>query len=133
MILLIHIISTSIMVGVIWTIQLVHYPSFNFINQKDYIKFQNFHMNQISLIVMPIMGIELFTGLIIIFLEIKNGLMFHFSISILFLIWLITGIIFSRLHQKLTMGYQPLIINKLIKMNWLRTFLWTFRLFLLII
>ena len=121
------------MVGVIWTIQLVHYPSFNFINQKDYIKFQNFHMKRISLIVMPIMGIELFSGLVIIFFEMKNGIIFYFSIFILILIWLLTGIIFSRLHQKLTMGYRILIINRLIKMNWLRTFLWTLRIFLLML
>ena len=47
------------MVGVIWVIQLVHYPSFHFINKKDYEQFQDFHMKRITYIVMPTMLIEL--------------------------------------------------------------------------
>ena len=60
-----HIVSTSLMVGVIWVMQLVHYPSFNFINLKDYKSFQEFHMKRISLIVIPIMTIELTSGILI--------------------------------------------------------------------
>ena len=32
----VNFISTSVMVGVIWIIQLLHYPSFHFINDKKY-------------------------------------------------------------------------------------------------
>ena len=60
-----HIVSTSLMVGVIWVMQLVHYPSFNFINLKVYKSFQEFHMKKISLIVIPIMTIELTSGILI--------------------------------------------------------------------
>ena len=35
--LMIHIVSTSIMVGVICVIQLVHYPSFKYVKESDYI------------------------------------------------------------------------------------------------
>ena len=55
------------------------------------------------------------------------------SAAFIVIVSLLTGIIFSRLHQKLTMGYRILIINRLIKMNWLRTFLWTLRIFLLML
>ena len=33
--LMIHIVSTSIMVGVIWVMQLVHYPSFKYVKESD--------------------------------------------------------------------------------------------------
>ena len=40
--LILHLIATSVMVGVIWVIQLVHYPSFHFIELKQYTTFQRF-------------------------------------------------------------------------------------------
>ena len=54
----INFISTSVMAGVIWVIQLLHYPSFHFINEKKYVEFQYFHMRRISFIVIPAMLIE---------------------------------------------------------------------------
>ena len=64
-----HLISTSIMVGVIWVIQLVHYPSFHFIDKNIYAAFQKFHMNKISIIVLPVMMVEIITGLILLYLN----------------------------------------------------------------
>ena len=48
--LMIHIVSTSVMVGVIWVMQLVHYPSFKYVKESDYINFQKYHMGNISYI-----------------------------------------------------------------------------------
>ena len=60
-----HLIFTSIMTGVIWVIQIVHYPSFHFIEKEFYTAFQKFHMNKISIIVIPIMLAELITGMML--------------------------------------------------------------------
>lgn len=65
--LMFHIVSTSIMVGVIWVMQLVHYPSFKYVKESDYIIFQKYHMSNISYIVFPIMFTELITALLIFF------------------------------------------------------------------
>ena len=65
----VHLIFTAIMVGVIWLVQFVHYPSFNFIDKKFYSDFQNFHIKRISFIVIPVMLLELVSGLILIFLD----------------------------------------------------------------
>ena len=65
--LMFHIVSTSIMVGVIWVIQLVHYPSFKYVKESDYIIFQKYHMSNISYIVFPVMFTELITALLIFF------------------------------------------------------------------
>ena len=61
----VNFISTSVMVGVIWVIQLLHYPSFHFINDQKYIEFQHFHMQRISFIVVPVMLIELASALLL--------------------------------------------------------------------
>ena len=43
-----HLVATSIMIGVIWVVQLVHYPSFHYIDRNRYGLFQQFHMRYIS-------------------------------------------------------------------------------------
>ena len=126
----VNFISTSVMVGVIWVIQLLHYPSFHFINENKYIEFQHFHMQRISFIVVPVMLIELASALLL-------SYFFRSSLTIILLalllgIWGITFIFFTNLHQKLTNGYDPSIVDRLVQINWYRTALWSLRLIILL-
>ena len=126
-----HLIFTSIMTGVIWVIQIVHYPSFHFIEKELYTAFQKFHMNKISIIVIPIMLAELITGMMLFLDKSSKSPFLILSFVILILIWLITGVFFSKAHNELMTGYQELVVNQLVVMNWIRTLLWTLRLLLL--
>ena len=126
-----HLIFTSIMTGVIWVIQIVHYPSFHFIEKELYTAFQKFHMNKISIIVMPIMLAELITGIMLFLDKSSKSPFLTISIIILVLIWLMTGVFFTKAHNELIAGYQELVVNQLVAMNWIRTLLWTLRLLLL--
>ena len=118
------------MVGVIWVIQLLHYPSFHFINDQKYIEFQHFHMQRISIIVIPAMLLELASAL---FLAYFFGSSLTFILLAIVLgIWAITLIFFTNMHQKLTKGYDPSIVYRLIKINWSRTALWSLRLIILL-
>ena len=126
-----HLIFTSIMTGVIWVIQIVHYPSFHFIEKELYTAFQKFHMNKISIIVIPIMLAELITGMMLFLDKSSKSPFLIISFVILVLIWLITGVFFSKAHNELMTGYQELVVNQLVVMNWIRTSLWTLRLLLL--
>lgn len=129
--LIIHLIATSVMVGVIWIIQLVHYPSFHFIERNQYTTFQRFHMSRISYVVIPAMVTELFTLiLIIISIDQVNPIILA-SALLLIVIWLMTAVFFSGVHQKLTLGYDQAVVEKLIKLNWGRTLLWTLRLLII--
>ena len=126
----VNFISTSVMVGVIWVIQLLHYPSFHFINDQKYIEFQNFHMQRISFIVVPVMLIELASALLLAYF-------FESSLTIILLalvlgIWAITFIFFTNMHQKLTDGYDHSIVDRLVQINWSRTALWSLRLIILL-
>ena len=126
---LIHLISTAIIVGIIWVIQVVHYPSFYFIERDEYVSFQKFHMDKISYIVVPVMLIESISGFILIYNELNTVLLI--SMILLFFIWVLTGIFFVPIHQKLTSGYQEELVEKLVKINWVRTIFWTIRLLLM--
>ena len=126
----VNLLSTSVMVGVIWVIQLLHYPSFHFINEKKYIDFQHFHMQRISFIVIPVMLIELASALLL-------SYFFRSSLTIILLalllgIWGITFIFFTNMHQKLTNGYDRANVDNLVKINWSRTALWSLRLIILL-
>ena len=125
-----HLTSTSIMVGVIWVIQLVHYPSFKYVNESDYIIFQKYHMSNISYIVYPIMFTELTTA-ILIFFSGEKSFFFMLSLICLFLIWVITGVLFTKFHNILQKGKDLKMIEKMIKANWMRTLLWTLRLIMI--
>ena len=126
--LIIHLIATSVMVGVIWIIQLVHYPSFHFIELKQYTTFQRFHMSRITYVVIPAMLTELFTLILIVISMDQIDTLVLASAILLIFIWLITAVFFSGVHQKLTLGYDQTVVDKLIKLNWGRTLLWTLRL-----
>ena len=132
LVLIAHLIFSAIMTGVIWVIQIVHYPSFHFIEKELYTAFQKFHMNKISIIVIPVMLAELITGIMLLFDKSSKSFFLITSLIILILIWAITGVFFSKVHSKLIFGYQELVVNQLVVMNWIRTFLWTLRLFFLL-
>ena len=129
--LILHLIATSVMVGVIWVIQLVHYPSFHFIELKQYTTFQRFHMSRISYVVIPAMVTELFTLVLILISVDHIDTLVAASAILLIFIWLMTALFFSGVHQKLTLGYDQTIVDKLVKLNWGRTLLWTLRLLLI--
>ena len=128
----IHLIATSMMVAIIWIVQILHYPTFLFIDRKQYTDFQQFHMKKISYIIIPIMAVELFSGLGILFIIQKQQISFYVSFALLILIWMITGLLFTKYHSDLSKKYNEETILQLIRFNWIRTLLWTIRLALLL-
>ena len=123
-----HLIATSMMVAIIWMVQILHYPSFLFVDKQQYTEFQHFHMKKISYIIVPIMLLELFSGFGILFYIEKAQLSLYVSLTLLVLIWVITGLFFTKYHTELSKKYNRNTILRLIRFNWIRTVLWTIRL-----
>ena len=114
---------TSGLCVLIWLIQLLHYPSFTFVDKERFIEFEVFHTQRITIIVLPLMLVELF-------LAVWNFR--PFVLGLVFLIWASTFFLQVPYHQKLQKERSELIINRLISTNWIRTFLWTLKLFILL-
>ena len=133
-ILLINIFSAFFATGLIWTIQLVHYPSMRFVSRDKFELFHSFHQLRISIIAMPLMAIELITTIILFMQNIENesSLIFKINLIIVTLIWFSTFFIQVPLHQKLSKGKKTSLIDKLVLTNWFRTVLWTLRSILII-
>ena len=79
---LIHLITTAMMVSIIWLVQILHYPTFLYIDNERYTEFQNFHMKNISFLIIPLMLLEFLTGFFLLFFV--NEIDFYFSISFIY-------------------------------------------------
>lgn len=122
---LLHVLSTLALFGLIWTIQCVHYPTFKYVAPEKFSDFHAFHTQKITLIVAPLMIIEIITATLLCFEAPSNFIFINFT-SVM-LIWILTAFVSVPLHGKLSKGFQLELINKLIITNWPRTVLWTLR------
>jgi len=118
------------MTGLIWLIQLVHYPSFKSVDDNLFKEFHKFHSLRITFIVGPIMLVELITGGLLL-LNDSSALLIA-NLVLLVLIWLSTAVYSIPTHNKLQHGKNLKIISKLVNTNWPRTILWSIRLCLLL-
>lgn len=126
---LVHTATTLMLVGLIWTIQLVHYPLFNKVGNQTYIAYQVSHMNRITLLVLPLMLIELITAFMIVFTPIEGipRLVSWVGLVLVLLIWGLTGLVNAPQHMELAQGFDTNAHQALMTTNWIRTVLWTVR------
>ena len=132
---LLNLVLAFIAVGLIWTIQLVHYPSMRFIPKERFVEYHNFHSIRISFLAVPLMVTELGTSLILFYQNYNNAIqtIFLINLVIVVLIWLSTFLIQVPLHNALSKEKQSEKLSKLICTNWIRTILWTARSILMIL
>ena len=123
---IIHAASCFMMTGLIWTIQLVHYPSFYWIEKSAFTDFEVFHSRRISFIVIPVMIIELGSGVL---LTLFSGYQSSWLLNLvgIIIIWLSTFVLSVPCHQKLSQNRDEATIKRLVQTNWPRTILWSVR------
>ena len=126
-----NVISAFFLTGVIWTIQIVHYPSFHYIDKLSFVNFHQFHERRISIIVMPLMILELISSVALFFNDMSNHT-FLLNLIVVGLIWCSTFFIQVPIHNILSQKKDNTMIEKLVNTNWIRTFLWSMRMLLII-
>jgi len=114
------------MVGVIWVVQLGIYPLFNQIGRAGFIEYHRLYMARISLVVMPLMGLEAVTAGWLLIKGLRSG-EFLAASGMLPVIWLSTFLLQVPLHRKLSEGFDPAVHRQLVLTNWVRTVAWTVR------
>ena len=124
-----HVAATLIMVGVIWFVQIVHYPLFNQVGEATFNLYEMHHARLTTYVVAPAMLIEMATGLWLLWqrpvaiLPVQVWL----GMGCLATIWLSTFFVQVPQHDLLAQGFDPLIHPKLVTSNWLRTIAWSAR------
>ena len=120
-----NLISSSILLGLILVIHFVHYKSFYFISDKEFINFHTFHTRSISYLVIPLMIVEASTSIIICFFY--YGLLPLINLILVLSIWIVTFFLQVPCHNKLSSGKSETTIKKLIDTNTIRVYLWLFK------
>lgn len=120
-----NIFCSFVLFGLIWCVQLVHYPFFLRSDKANFIEHIGFHKQRISIIVVPLMTIELATSGILAFESQQFAGLNTFGLIVVILIWLVTFFVQVPIHNSLSDGYDETLVQKLIKTNWIRTILWS--------
>lgn len=119
------------MTGVIWVIQLVHYPEFGAIERGDddidWIRFGERHRTAISIVVGPFMLAEGVTGLWLAASP-PDGLSRVLPIAglaAMAVAYGVTALVSVPLHTRLTAQFDADAHRRLVRTNWFRTIAWT--------
>lgn len=126
-ILLLNIFCTFSMTGIIWFVQVVHYPLFASVGGQEFVVYEQLHKKLTTLVVAPLMLVELFSSFLMPLLS-TNSLVRNLSgLAFLFilLIFFSTAFIQVPLHEKLSSSHSAQVIERLVFSNWFRTILWT--------
>ena len=129
MLFLFHIASTLYMVGLIWFVQLVHYPLHGSVGVEQFVTYQQRHMQWTSFAVGPAMLIEAGTTVLLCLSPHKDFPLWavYTGLGLLLLIWLSTAVFQVPFHNQLLSEFNASAHNNLVLSNWIRTFGWTLR------
>ena len=125
-----HAASCFALFGVIWIVQLVHYPSFSWVRPRDFAAFARFHADSITPVVLPLMLAEAATAAALYWRappDSPNS--WHFwNVGSIAFVWASTFLLSVPCHERLSArGWHASTHARLVRTNWLRTAAWTGR------
>jgi hypothetical protein len=129
LLLLAHAAATLFMVGVIWFVQVVHYPLFARVGAPEFSAYSTRHTTLTGLVVGPPMLLEAGTAVALVVWT-PPGISVSLVWTGLLLvagIWLSTALLQAPRHTALGRGFDPAAHRFLVTSNWLRTVLWSLR------
>ena len=130
--LLLNTVFSSMMSGIIWFVQIVHYPLFKSLSEEDFIDYQSKHVKLTGNIVGPFMLIELIVSIYVALWNTHNELAYLVwsNFGLLISIWLSTFFLQVPLHNRLLEGFDHRVHVSLVRGNWIRTCAWTMKMVL---
>lgn len=120
-----HSAVTWLLVGLIWVVQLVHYPMFSRLDRATYQQSHAFHTGRITWIVAPAMLLELALASLLYFR--RPDRVTALGLALVCAIWIVTAFVMVPLHQRLSQGFDAEAQRALVRWNWLRTAAWSLR------
>jgi hypothetical protein len=131
-ILLVHAAATAVMTGLIWFVQVVHYPLMAMVGGDEAAR-QRYaleHQRRTTWIVAPVMLVEAAAAAVL--LVLAPGALTAAGAVLLAVIWASTFLLQVPLHQMLAAerGEVPVepLVERLVLTNWVRTIPWSARL-----
>jgi hypothetical protein len=123
-------IASGAMTGLIWFVQIVHYPLFARVTGAGERAYAAEHQRRTAWVVIPFMLVEGLTAAAVAAAPppgIPRGLAIAGFVLVL-LVWASTAAVQMPLHGRLGReGHVPALVATLVRSNWPRTILWTAR------
>jgi hypothetical protein len=125
----VHAAVTWAMVGVIWVVQVVHYPLMAQVGRDSFRSYHDRHIFWVTWVVGPLIGMEVLTGLILwalpnVLVAPREAIL---GLGLLVIILVSTTFQQVPLHGKLANSWDEEVLQKLVRTNWVRTVVWTLR------
>ena len=126
---ILNVASTLYMVGLIWFVQVVHYPLHAKVGPDHFLHYQQLHMNWTGYVVGPPMLIEAGTTVYLMLNPLQHVPNWYFWIGglLLLFVWASTGLLQVPIHNSLMVDGSSSRINMLVNTNWIRTVCWSLR------
>jgi len=126
---LLHAAATLLMTGVIWFVQIVHYPLLARVGRPDFAGYERAHTRRITPVVGPIMICE---GALAVALALRPPAggadwLVWLGLALLVVIWASTAVLQVPCHRILAEGFDGRTHTRLVRSNWIRTATWTAR------
>ena len=122
-----HAIATLMMGGLIWFVQIVHYPMFANVGAEAFSNYERIHQQRTTRVVGPLMLVELVTAVWIALAGFAAFWPAWIGVGLVGLLWLSTAAVQVPLHRRLSGGYDAAVGRALVRTNWLRTIAWSGR------
>jgi len=124
-----HAVSTVAMFGLIWFVQLVHYPQFMFVGADGFTAYALQHQRRTAWLVAPLMCVETITAATLMFWVPFGGPRWIAGLGLALVAcnWLATAFLQVPCHRKLAAGFDAAVVRRLVRTNWVRTISWTSR------
>ena len=124
-----HVGATLFMVGLIWFVQVVHYPLFGSVGREGFARYSQAHSRLTGFVVGPPMLVEAATAVALV-IRAPQGVPFSLPLTglvLLAVVWLSTAFLQSPQHTVLGRGFVADSHRFLVLSNWVRTVCWTAR------
>ena len=124
-----HLASTLFMAGLIWFVQVVHYPLYSQVGTSDFAKYEQRHKTATTWVVAPPMLMELTTAVLLLWFRPVGltTLPCVLGLSLVGVNLLSTLFLQVPCHEILTQAFDPAVHQKLVSTNWIRTAAWSLR------
>ncbi|MEP7362341.1 MAG: hypothetical protein ABI972_03730 [Acidobacteriota bacterium] len=129
---LLHTSLTCFMTGLIWFVQLVHYPLFATVGRETFVAYEREHMRRVSWIVGPAMLAEAVSAAALVWLAGADQPLLVLNFGLIAVTWLSTALWQVPRHECLRNGFDAHAADRLVQTNWVRTLCWTARCILLL-
>jgi len=123
-----HAAVTWYLCGLVWVVQVVHYPMFANVDAARFAEFERDHCARIGRIVMVPMLLEVaFATWIAAVAPASARPWPYVGLALLAVVWGSTFFVQVPCHDRLARGFDAATVRRLVTTNWLRTIAWTLR------